>query len=124
MAQTEFRVMPNMVYCTLRDSRGLIWLGTQNGLALYQGDHLISYPVGQDSLHRMVKGTIYALQEDSEGRIWVASYTTGITVFHPIKIPTKTLHQAVILPTARSIPCNAKLGRCKSIRAMVLCFVI
>lgn len=77
--------MPNMVYCTLRDSRGLIWLGTQNGLALYQGDHLISYPVGQDSLHRMVKGTIYALQEDSEGRIWVASYTTGITVFHPIK---------------------------------------
>jgi len=84
IAKVQVNLVPEMVFCTFRDSRGLIWLGTEKGLKLYQGNHLVSFQFPQDSVHHIAPGLIYAIQEDEAGFIWAASYTKGITVFNPI----------------------------------------
>lgn len=84
IAKVQVNLVPEMVFCTFRDSRGLIWLGTEKGLKLYQSDHLVSFQFPQDSVHHIAPGLIYAIQEDEAGFIWAASYTKGITVFNPL----------------------------------------
>lgn len=83
IAQTGIKRYEQMVYASLRDSRGLIWLGTENGLFLFQGDHLLPWPLQRDTSSAHANGIVYALQEDPHGLIWIGAYTGGITLLNP-----------------------------------------
>lgn len=76
----------NLVYCSFKDSRGLIWLGTDGGLSLYQGDHFINYKHFQDSTTASIQdGTVFSISEDNYGNIWLGTYGNGVTVFNPLR---------------------------------------
>jgi len=74
----------NLVYCTFKDSRGLVWLGTEKGLSLFQGDHFENYVYNSAEPDQSIqKGSIYAISEDKFGNLWLGTYGGGITIFNP-----------------------------------------
>ncbi len=59
------------VRCMLQDSRGFLWIGTNDGLNRYDGYRFkVLFPQGPD---RKVHSFITALHEDQEGKIWVGT---------------------------------------------------
>ncbi|MGK0364217.1 MAG: ligand-binding sensor domain-containing protein, partial [Saprospiraceae bacterium] len=72
----------NTVYCVLQDSDGYIWVGTQNGLAKYDGYTFEVYVSKvKDIDNQGFKGNkISALYEDKEGNLWVGTETNGLNI--------------------------------------------
>ncbi|MCO6480170.1 MAG: hypothetical protein J5I94_26255, partial [Phaeodactylibacter sp.] len=56
----------------LEDRYGFIWFGG-NGLYRYDGYHPRQYKPGSDDSTAVDFGTVYALLEDKQGRIWIGS---------------------------------------------------
>ena len=57
----------------LQDSRGFIWIGTENGLSRYDGYEFVNYtnqPYDENSLSN---NYINAICEDSQGVLWIAT---------------------------------------------------
>lgn len=69
----------NTVYCTLQDSQGFIWIGTEDGLNRYDGYNFSIYK------HTKAAGTlsnsqVTCLFEDSDQNLWVGT-TDGINIY-------------------------------------------
>ncbi|HJX64547.1 MAG TPA: two-component regulator propeller domain-containing protein [Polyangia bacterium] len=63
----------NWVLALLREHRGFLWVGTQDGLFRFDGSKCAAYyhvPTDPHSLPSSVAGVLY---EDSRGRLWVGS---------------------------------------------------
>jgi ligand-binding sensor domain-containing protein len=64
----ELQGLPsNFVFCTLRDSRGFLWIGTDNGLARFDGRNMITYSLN-DGLPSL---EVDAIREDRNGDLWI-----------------------------------------------------
>ncbi|MES2847734.1 MAG: two-component regulator propeller domain-containing protein, partial [Bacteroidota bacterium] len=59
----------NIVNCFLKDSRGMLWIGTYNGLDKYDGAHFYSYHSGHEK-NTLPNNTVHKLAEDKKGNIW------------------------------------------------------
>lgn len=61
----------NLINCFLKDSRGILWIGTLNGLNRYDGAHFYSYKttIGPNPVTEFVAD----LCEDNNGDIWGAT---------------------------------------------------
>lgn len=63
-----------------------LWVGT-NGLGISKMDRstkiVTNYPFSSDTLRSLWDNTVYALEADSEGKIWVGSYSGGLSQFDP-----------------------------------------
>lgn len=64
--------------CVMRDSRGWVWLGTQDGLNLYIPSVGKSYSFYMED--GLVNNSIRAIVEDKEGYIWVST-SNGLSHF-------------------------------------------
>ncbi len=64
------------------DHDGQLWIGTRNGLAVYDGYHMVNYYNDPDNPHSLSHNFISTLYCDSKGRMWVGSYG-GICVYSP-----------------------------------------
>ena len=64
----------NSVTCLLADSRGYLWIGTNQGLNRYDGYEVKSrFPeTGDPRLHEVFNNPVISMEEDAEGRIWIA----------------------------------------------------
>ena len=60
----------NTVYAMAQDPDGILWIGTRNGLASFDGRHFQAYKE---------YGRVNALAVDRDGRLWVGT-TEGLTV--------------------------------------------
>jgi ligand-binding sensor domain-containing protein/signal transduction histidine kinase len=60
------------VWSVLRDRHGVVWVGTWDGL--YKGEHDRFVKASDDVI---VGGSVTALYEDSQGKIWVGQQTFG-----------------------------------------------
>ena len=71
---TEEDGLPSMeVYNILQDSRGYVWIGTDNGLCRYDGKHFKTY------YHPKQRGKSFSyLQEDNKQRIWALNFAGQI----------------------------------------------
>ena len=67
----------NMVQCIHKASNGIVWVGTDNGLAriIYHRDSIYVTPV-TDSLQVATK-SITGITEDAAGKIWFTTATSG-----------------------------------------------
>ncbi len=66
------------VYSFLKDSRGIFWLSTPNGLNRFDGAHSYTYKIGREP-NTMIDAAL-DLCEDKRGRIWGAT-ANGIFCF-------------------------------------------
>ena len=62
----------NIVNCFLKDSRGLLWIGTYNGLNRYDGAHFKIFRKDKQQ-NAIIDNTVHDLAEDHSGNIWGAT---------------------------------------------------
>lgn len=59
----------NVVNCFLKDSRGILWVGTYNGFSRYDGSNFYNYKIRKGS-NSLISEVIHSLCEDRNGNIW------------------------------------------------------
>ncbi|MDO6807362.1 two-component regulator propeller domain-containing protein [Zobellia galactanivorans] len=104
----------NGVTSILEDSRGFIWVGTYEGLNLFDGYEFKTFKntVGHDLF---VSNRIRSLQEDSKGNIWIGT-DEGISVYDYTTqkftniYSNQLVKKAVKGPIVRDIVVNENLG--------------
>ena len=67
----------NSIYATLIDSRGILWVGTANGLTSIINSQIKSYFVTDGLAHN----SCWSIVEDGEHNLWFASHGGGLTFY-------------------------------------------
>lgn len=67
----------NSVNTIYKDSRGLVWVGTQNGVNVFQGNSIINLKKNDGLAHQ----TCWDIAEDSNHNMWFASFGGGLSCF-------------------------------------------
>jgi signal transduction histidine kinase/ligand-binding sensor domain-containing protein/CheY-like chemotaxis protein len=67
----------NSVYTIIQTGDGYLWLGTEEGLARFDGVRFKIYDKG--NLDQLINNSIYDLYEDREGNLWIGTYGGGLT---------------------------------------------
>lgn len=68
---TEHGLPSPETYCFLQDSRGYLWIGTDNGAARFDGYRFQTYGAKEG----LTNNVIFNIHEDAKGRIWFGSMT-------------------------------------------------
>jgi signal transduction histidine kinase/ligand-binding sensor domain-containing protein len=61
------------VRCIFRDSRGLMWFGTENGLYRFDGTHVVYKRKNAGAQNSFPDNTIVNIAEDSAGNLWIGT---------------------------------------------------
>lgn len=69
----EHGLSQNTVYCILQDSRGFLWLGTENGLDRYDGYGFKSYESKPGDAGSLSGSTVRTMCEDRSGTLWIGT---------------------------------------------------
>ena len=70
----------DMVGDILQDSRGFLWIGTNNGLSRYDGYALKNYTYEPFNPDTLPCATVTELEEDAHGDIWIGT-DVGLAIF-------------------------------------------
>src|SRR5689334_19605609 len=82
----------NLVFTTLQDRRGYMWITTENGLNRYDGYGFKVFrhdPNDPDSPSGIMAR---ALHEDAAGRIWLGTFSNGLDLYDPATGKFKHYH--------------------------------
>lgn len=63
----------SVVNCIFQDSKGYIWIGTQNGLNRFNGETFDIYTTNPADSASISNNWIYAIAEDNDGNLWVGT---------------------------------------------------
>lgn len=77
---TDNGLSHDVVNCVFKDSRGLVWLGTQNGLNRFDGKQFKAYNTkkyGLEVIH------IQEILEDKDGMLWLVNNLKEVIIFNP-----------------------------------------
>lgn len=72
----------NTVNCILQDSKGYLWIGTSNGLNLYDGYSIRIFKRKFNNENCISHNDIRSLAESKDGKIWIGT-NGGLNVFDP-----------------------------------------
>jgi ligand-binding sensor domain-containing protein len=61
------------VYALLQDSRGFLWVGTEDGLNRYDGSSMVVHRARLEDVHSLASSQVRALFEDDRKRLWVGA---------------------------------------------------
>ncbi len=67
----------NTIRAIYKDSRGLLWIGTDNGLCSYDGIKFKVY----DEISKQKNNAIWAIVEGLQHNIWFSAYGNGLVKF-------------------------------------------
>ena len=70
------------IYAVLLDSRGFLWIGSQNGLACFDGYRVIPCRLDAENGPAVVDSSVRGICEDASGRLWLAT-AQGLVRFDP-----------------------------------------
>lgn len=73
----------NRVTTIHQDSRGFMWIGSQNGLSRYDGYRFTLYKHNLDDPHSLSHNFVRDILEDTEGNLWIATQGGGLNRFDP-----------------------------------------
>lgn len=68
----------NMVRCVFKDSKGLIWIGTQSGLVRYDGKNFFVF----DESTGLAANEVWSIIEDGFGNLWLGTYGKGVVKYN------------------------------------------
>lgn len=71
----------NNVTCILKDRRGFMWFGTQDGLNKYDGYKFTTYRNDPQNVRSISYNYIHTIFEDRQGRIWIGTEGGGMSLF-------------------------------------------
>ena len=66
-------LVQNIVYHFLHDSRGYMWIGTHNGVTLYDGTRTINFLHDPQVSSSIAGNFTNSIREDSSGNIWIGN---------------------------------------------------
>lgn len=69
------------VNCIIQDSRGFIWIGTNDGLNRYDGKSFVVFRNIPGNTASLSGNVITALHEDKKGLIWIGTSDGGLTCY-------------------------------------------
>ncbi|MBU3681587.1 MAG: hypothetical protein FGM16_06580, partial [Flavobacterium sp.] len=67
----------NSIKCFFKDSRGILWIGTEAGLCAYDGTSFKIYNESNGLKHSQ----IWAIAEDNNKNLWLSIYGQGLAKF-------------------------------------------
>ncbi|WP_196140816.1 two-component regulator propeller domain-containing protein [Aliikangiella sp. G2MR2-5] len=67
----------------IKDSQGFLWIGTQDGLARFDGYSFKVFKHDVDNPFSISENDIRVLTESSDGYIWVGTFSRGLNRFDP-----------------------------------------
>ncbi len=67
----------NEVYDLLQDSAGFIWIATDNGIASYDGEEIVTYGANQG----LTDPVVFGMHPDHLNRLWLRSYSGKLAVY-------------------------------------------
>lgn len=72
-------------YCEtiLQDSKGFIWIGTNDGLCRYDGYNFRTYRNSPNDSTTLSNNYIFSLFEDSKQNLWVGTNMGGVALYNP-----------------------------------------
>jgi len=73
------------IFCILQDSKGFLWIGTQDGLNKYTGYTFHVFKSYPDDTNSLSHNWITAIYEDDSGMIWIGTNGGGLNRFDPKK---------------------------------------
>ncbi len=77
----ENGLVQNIVYHFLQDSRGYMWLGTRNGITVYDGIRTINFQHDEKNKETLGGNFITRILEDSDHLIWIGN-DAGIDLYN------------------------------------------
>ncbi len=70
------------LFSILKDNKGFMWFGTQNGLNRYDGYNFVEYKYDQTDSNSISGNTIYSiLFKDSKEYLWIGTFENGLNKF-------------------------------------------
>ena len=66
-----------------QDSKGYLWIGTQDGLNRYDGYNFKIYKHDPDDPNSISHNSILAIEEDQDGYLWIGTWGGGLNRFDP-----------------------------------------
>ena len=74
----------NDVFCIIKDANGNIWLGTNNGLALYNAanESFITFRNNKNDKYATLCSRILSIRQLKDNRLWIASELNGIAILN------------------------------------------
>lgn len=76
----EQKAANSNILCLLQDSRGMMWMGTTDGLAKYDGYKFTLYEHDNNDKNSLIDNHINAIAEDKEGNLWLGT-SNGLSKF-------------------------------------------
>jgi len=85
--------LPSMaIRCIYKDTRGLLWIGTDAGLCTFDGKSFRIFKPAEG----MTANQVWAITEDEEGNIWFGSYGDGLFKFDGLKFERFTKKDGLV----------------------------
>lgn len=81
----------NTVYSILNDAQGILWLGTNGGLAKFDGKRLFNYTTREG----LSDNVVLSLFEDAKRQLWIGTYATGLMKFDGQKFTCYTTKEGL-----------------------------
>ena len=73
------------ILCMLEDRSGLLWIGTQTGLDLFNPETGIFKAMENPAITNNSGNTIVAMQQDRQGNLWLGTEDDGLYLFDPLR---------------------------------------
>ncbi|SEB17943.1 Two component regulator propeller [Pedobacter hartonius] len=81
--QVENGLSNNTVFCSVQDSRGLMWFGTKDGLNRFDGYSFKTYRYSLSKPKSLGNDLIFALHTDKNNTLWVGT-NNGVYQYDPV----------------------------------------
>lgn len=78
---TEDGLSQSTVHCVLQDSRGYLWVGTDDGLNRYDGTQFVQFHSDPEDSTTLSNSGVWSIFEDRTGSIWVGTQKAGLNRF-------------------------------------------
>src|ERR1035437_6025576 len=79
---TDNGLSQGTVNCVYQDSKGFIWIGTDDGLNLYDAYSFKVYKNNPDDSLSISGNVITDIEEDKNGNLWIGTRSNGLNFYH------------------------------------------